>query len=623
MTLKRPRREPWTAGVLLVVVAGIVALNNSAPSGQQRLEADGFVIAVVESGSTRENLGVGDPVASAVERVLGPGWGLEPVGGGRFGIVASAGTTSESGAVALPRFSAGEAWERAHQLTQNPEIRYAEPTFNIDANHGEQDAPDRYCPPCEPEREKSSQCHDPIPDALLHPEWTHDKLHGANIREAWDKFKKFGVAPGQGVIVGHPDTGYRKHPEIWPRANATSGVFPEHGWDFIKDKGWSKDEEDSGPFDPLLKGFLKNPGHGTKTASVIVSPEGSGFPGESPRWVTGVAPGAVLVPMRVAEGVALMPDDLGQIKINVARLANAIRAAAGPNRDRVKRRADVISISLGGLPGTRDLAEALDFAEENGVIVIAAAGNKVPSRRVVFPAAFDPAFAVAASNFNNKPWPCSSKGRKVATTAPGESVWTANSREGQYCLHASDGTSFATATTAGIVALWLSYPDPPHQRMIEDLRNRKQLPAAFREVLKRAVRPVSWSREGYGSGIIDAAAVLETRVSVAAVTSEAGSASEWCPGNERSAFQAIEAIFGDTTDGPQRVQRLLGIPRICNAFDIADELAFWYSTSERVAGALNRISEPRSPSAQDFTNARRELLAEDISPRLRLMISKA
>jgi subtilisin family serine protease len=77
--------------------------------------------------------------------------------------------------------------------------------------------------------------------------------------------------------------------------------------------------------------------------------------------------------------------------LDMGNLAEAIGHAAGPDRSLVKRRADVISISLGGAP-SRALREAVRRARLANVIVLAAAGNQV--RTVVWPARYADVIAV-------------------------------------------------------------------------------------------------------------------------------------------------------------------------------------------------------------------------------------
>ncbi len=59
---------------------------------------------------------------------------------------------------------------------------------------------------------------------------------------------------------------------------------------------------------------------------------------------------------------------------------------------------------------------AIQRAVDDGMIIIAAAGNYVPW--VVFPARLPSVIAVAACNINQLPWEHSSYGKEVTVTAP-------------------------------------------------------------------------------------------------------------------------------------------------------------------------------------------------------------
>jgi len=519
----------------------------------------------------------------------------------------------------------GEAWQQAYgfayeqregALVRQEGVQYAAPTVTVEFSEGDE-LSDRYCPPCEPSKVRRSNCNNPIAGALNDPEWSLNAVNGANVLRAHQLFKT--VKPGQGVVIGHPDTGYREHPEIFP------GIDVDAGYDFLGER--------DGPLDLLLAGLGRNPGHGTKTSSVIVSSLESKL--TETRWVTGVSPAATLMPLRVGEGVVMLSRDVMQVRVNAARLADAIRAASGPNRQRVKKRAQVISISLGGLPGTRDLADAVAYAERNGVIVVAAAGNQIPGKKVVFPAAYPTAIAVAATNFDSRPWDCSSRGSKVLTSAPGESVWAAAAPAGMSCVQASTGTSFAAATVAGIAALWLSFDGNKHQAELDRFRGdpskneENRIPRAFREVLARAHRtPGDWDARTLGPGIVDAAKALElpskllapetfARLVDRSVPIETARV-DWCPTNP-GAFAGLRGILADAADPRARVEAVLGSD-LCQAAVVADEVAMLQVTSTVVRDAFIPVSAAATPTQANYAGLRRALSRQDISATLRALV---
>jgi serine protease len=467
-----------------------------------------------------------------------------------------------------------EAWQAAHVLRADPRFEYAEPAFAVNGAPAETTELEQ----CVAAHFESGSDTTPIEGATQDSEWSLDGVHGANVIEAW---KRFGTAvPGHDVWIGHPDTGYRKHPEIWV---PDGPLHPELGWDFV--------DNDGDPTDLFESGFLRWPGHGTKTSSVIVSPRGRQLPGGTAAGITGVAPGAKLIPLRVANGVVLLDQ---------TNLAAAIRAAAGADPAHVKQKVDVISISLGG-PPSRALEDAVRLAERNGVIIIAAAGNNVQT--VVWPARYPNTIAMAASNFNNGIWKGSSGGSAVAISAPGESVWIANpKRDGDStldCLSMSSGTSFATATTAGIAALWVSLHRSTPQFMA--LAKAGQLTSAFRQILQSTRRMVpQWDTSRYGPGIVDAAAVLAAprppRHESAVIERSA------CEAN----LAALESVFDRTTSRRARIAALFGTTTggVCAIAPLADEAAFHYATNPEVAGRIDAIGGAAPPRSADLAAAR-------------------
>lgn len=174
----------------------------------------------------------------------------------------------------------------------------------------------------------------------------------------------------------------------------------------------------------------------------------------------------------------------------------------------------MISISLGGYANA-NVKKALDLAEANNVIVLAAAGNYPGNldpiaRQVVAPARYDNVIAVAASNYGGLNWPHSANGRTVAFAAPGQNVWTAKYRRvgeaTHHCIEPSSGTSYAVATSAGVAALWLSY----HRESL-DARSDIDRPKLFKALASCTASPINGRLDtpDYGGGIINARALLD------------------------------------------------------------------------------------------------------------------
>jgi hypothetical protein len=480
--------------------------------------------------------------------------------------------------------TSAQAWEAAHAIRSDARVEYAEPAFRVSGAPGETVELED-CRPAAGRSPESGTDSPPLPGAVADSEWSLG-ASGANVLEAW-KLLPPDRTPGDGVWIGHPDTGYRTHPEIWQQ---NGPVRADLGWDFV--------DNDGDPLDGFASGTLNNPGHGTRTSSVIVSPRGRQLSGDSTRAVSGVAPGARLIPLRVANGVVLFDQ---------SNLAEAIRAAAGDDRTRVKQKVDVISISLGG-PPSRALKDAVSLAERRGVLVLAAAGNQV--RTVVWPARYDNVIAIAASNADSKPWSGSSAGKAVAIAAPGESVWVASPRHVDPapldCLQMGSGTSYGVATTAGIAALWVSRhrSDPAFQA----LRASGRQTEAFRRILTASFRTVpDWRTGSYGPGIVDAVKVLSAPLP--RITESAAAPTDRCSRD----LEALESVFDEAPNPRARLRQLFGTDP-CRAATVADETAFLYATDDTVRDAFDAIAGAGEPARADYQRARDALRRQASRP---------
>lgn len=360
------------------------------------------------------------------------------------------------------RVSPARAWELAYALRERRDVRAAEPSFVLPAEG-----------PYRPTRRLAALGAETHSACSIGFHWAVD---ASFIQEAWAEPVIAGMGgkhQGEGVRIGHPDTGILLHDEL-----VGANLDVASGYDFVDD--------DTDPTDPLVAG---SPGHGTGTASVIVSDfDASGLKG-----VSGVAPLATLVPLRVSNSV---------VHFSWTRLADAIDHAVANN-------AHVISMSLGGPLPSFVLHDAIEDAASAGLILVAAAGNQWPF--VVFPARYDEVIAVAASNCSDQRWAASASGGDVDITAPGESVWRAETTvAGAFGVSRSSGTSYATAQVAGVAALWLAH----HGRStLVGRYGAANVPAVFKELLTtQGFRwPTSgiWDTNNLGVGLIDAQALLQ------------------------------------------------------------------------------------------------------------------
>ena len=301
-------------------------------------------------------------------------------------------------------------------------------------------------------------------EPTLPPAWAIDAIAAP---AAWD-FSVANQRPdrGRGIVVAQPDTGVIPHLEL-------AAISSVPGFDVLDD--------DADPTDPLDG---QNPGHGTGTASVVVS----GTSGT----VTGSAPAISHMPIRAIKSV---------VQITLGTVAEAVDWA-------VEHGAHVITMSLGGF-FSFSMQRALRRAVQADVIVLAAAGNCVGA--VVWPARFDECIAVAGVDARGVKWRGSCSGSAVDISAPAQNVWRAAVPEG---VGRSQGTSFAVALTAGVAALWLAH----HGRanLVGAARARGEtLQDMFRRMVgATARRPDGWDSSEMGAGIVDARALLEADLDV-------------------------------------------------------------------------------------------------------------
>ena len=169
-----------------------------------------------------------------------------------------------------------------------------------------------------------------------------------------------------------------------------------------------------------LEGLLLPPyfGHGTMVAGLA-------------RWV---APAASIMPLRVFDG---------QGKAHVFDIVRAIYWA-------VDHGADVINMSFTFSDSSRELREAIHYAQQQGVVCVGAAGNQ-GQRSQVFPAAYISAVGVASTTSEDQLSDFSNFGAELVTlAAPGSGVISAYPG-GHYA--AGWGTSFSAPLVAGTLAL--------------------------------------------------------------------------------------------------------------------------------------------------------------------------
>jgi subtilisin family serine protease len=168
-------------------------------------------------------------------------------------------------------------------------------------------------------------------------------------------------------------------------------------------------------------------GHGTHVAGIAAAAGNNGV------GIAGIAWGARVMPVKVLDqyGTGYYSD-----------IAAGIIYAADNG-------ARVINLSLGGTEDSQTLRKAVDDARSRGALVVAATGNT--GEAVLYPAAYEPVLAVAATDQSDQVAYFSNRGPQVDVAAPGVDIFsTWPWREGYFT---KSGTSMAAPHVAGLAAL--------------------------------------------------------------------------------------------------------------------------------------------------------------------------
>lgn len=277
------------------------------------------------------------------------------------------------------------------------------------------------------------------------------------------------------------DTGYTAH------SKNARGYDLEKDFDFIDTDHNAKDEYN--------KSILKFPGHGTRTASVLIGGrllnDLRNIDGNQGLLNFNGKPKAKIIPYRIADSVILL--NRGK------ELQRAVKRA-------ITLEVDVMFMCMGSYPRPMIEASARE-AYDNGIIWVCAAGNEVEA--VVAPAMYPGTIAVAAINPNDEPWKGSSHGPMVDIAAPGEQVYvpTINQKDYAEIMSYGNGTSYATPHVASAAMLWKAL-------YLEELKDFEpwQVVEAFRQSLIKTARiPDNWNSEEYGKGVLDISALLKEK----------------------------------------------------------------------------------------------------------------
>jgi subtilisin family serine protease len=250
------------------------------------------------------------------------------------------------------------------------------------------------------------------PDPLSARQWALRGDGPMGIASAWRQTTGGDVTVAildSGADLTHPDIA----PNLWTDPQAAPGV---HGYNVLADDGDVGDDN----------------GHGTHVAGIIGALGGNHIGG------TGVAWHVRLMIVKVLDAQGQGTTD---------GIANGIYYA-------VDHAARIINLSLTGPSPAADLEDAIRYAQDHGVLIVAAAGNSDTDLTwaPAYPASFpeDNVIGVASTTPTGGLSPSSDFGLGADVAAPGDGILSTAAGGG---YEWRTGTSMAAAQVSGALAL--------------------------------------------------------------------------------------------------------------------------------------------------------------------------
>ncbi len=268
-------------------------------------------------------------------------------------------------------------------------------------------------------------------DPLFNTQWYFEKH---NL-----EYAKKHLGTGEGVRVAILDSGVTLHPDF--NLNKI-------------EKGYNYKAPDKTGNEISSNDTIGNQNHGTQVAGIICAQSNNEL------GVAGIAEDVTIVPLVVYR------DGKGQVSDVIAAIEDAVSLYE----------CDVINMSLSSSPNENDsklLQKAVDFADENNVILVAAVGNDGKTGKK-YPASCENVIGVGSVNSDIKVSYFSQRNDSVDIAAAGEGLTLPDSK-GEYASGLDGtglrGTSFSAPIISGFAALLKGkYPDIDNELFLKILK---------------------------------------------------------------------------------------------------------------------------------------------------------
>ena len=395
----------------------------------------------------------------------------------------------------------GKVWEEVGKYKKRADVIYAEPNYIAYTQWVPNDPYYIY------------QWH------LDNPEYG-----GIQMEAAWD------IATGSpSVIVAIVDTGiaYETYGKYCQAPDLAETCFVP-GYDFVNNDEHPNDDNR----------------HGTHVAGTVAQSTNNNL------GVAGVAFNTCLMPVKV-----LNSGGSG----TYADVAAGIRYAAGDSvyGGSAENKANVINLSLGGSTDSPTLKEAVAYAYNNGVTVVAACGND-DKPTCLYPAAYnDYVIAVGATQYDETKAPYSNYGPSLDLVAPGGNTDLDQNNDGykdgvlqqtfrnswrvcDFAFYFFQGTSMATPHVSGVAALLIAKGNTTAP---DEVR------AALQETAECLPPGGTCPNDTYGYGLVDAYAALGWTAAPACTTDADCDDGLYCNGAETCVAGVCQAGTPPCDDG--------------------------------------------------------------------------